>query len=154
MENPNNVLVLLEEENVISLRTAYVQDGGDLVALRLMPAWLDSSIPTGRRRYDLSWATQDCAWLYRRMRPPAEEAALMHALPCLAQDVRPMALDGPPQFKLVWTDSGHGLALYLNGEPWAFIDEDTHKGYSKGMLRAKFGDCPWDQELFERIFKP
>jgi len=71
MQSPiDNIRILIEEENVISLRAAYVQDDGDLVDLRLMPASLNSSVPAGGRRGDLTWATLDRAWLYRRLRSP------------------------------------------------------------------------------------
>lgn len=145
------VLTLLEADNVISLRTVYVQDDGDVACLRLMPAWLDSSVPTGRKRCDASWASQDYAYLYRHKRSPAEELELMQS-PCMQQCVRSMSFEHPPEFKLVWTDSGHGVALYLNGEPWAFIDETTHRGYSKGILEPLAGSSSWNQELFEKTF--
>jgi hypothetical protein len=51
------------------------------------------------------------------------------------------------------------VALYLNGEPWAFIYEGTHQGYSKGILKPAAAhlsqiDNLWDQELFEKKFMP
>jgi hypothetical protein len=63
-----------------------------------------------------------------------------------------MAFSKAPLFKLLWTDSGNGVALYLDGSPWAFIDEATHKGYSKGILKSSSWDFPWSQELFENLF--
>ena len=68
------------------------------------------------------------------------------------QGIRQMQFEKPPVFKLLWADSGNSVALYLNGEPWAFIDEKTHQGYSKAILNPKIGNL-WNQELFETIFK-
>jgi len=67
-----------------------------------------------------------------------------------------MRFESPPELRLLWADSGNTVALYLNGEPWAFIDEETHKGYSKGVLKPA-APLPamgnqWDQELFEKLF--
>jgi len=89
------------------------------------------------------------------MREPAAEAELMRGAPCVEQDVKPMEFEKPPKFKLLWTDSGQGVAAYLNGEPWAFIHDGTHQGYSKGILLPKAGSAIgnlWDQELFEKTF--
>ena len=63
-----------------------------------------------------------------------------------------MAFEKPPELKLIWTDSGNGFALFLNGEPWAYIQEEYHCGFSKGILRPTIGN-PWNQELFEKLFK-
>jgi hypothetical protein len=149
---------LLEENNVISLRTAYVVDNGNLVGFQLMPAWLDSSIPRkrGLARKDFEWVLSDQSYLYRHMRSVTEEVELMSCFPCVEQAVKPMRFESPPELRLLWADSGNTVALYLNGEPWAFIDEETHKGYSKGVLKPA-APLPamgnqWDQELFEKLF--
>lgn len=62
-----------------------------------------------------------------------------------------MVFKEPPAMKLLWTDSGQSVALFLNGEPWAFIHEGKNHGYSKGILRPAFGN-PWDRALFEKTF--
>jgi hypothetical protein len=76
-----------------------------------------------------------------------------------------LVFDEPPKFKLCWTDSGNSVVVYLNGEPWAFIDEHTQKAYSKGIMTdsemnpwyrdyvkaAKLGN-PWNQKQFETTF--
>jgi len=151
---------LLLEDNIISLRTAFVQDDGNLVSFCLMPAWLESSIPRKRSLApkDFEWASQDLAWLYRHMRSASEETALMSGFPRMSQDVKPMVFQKSPEFKLIWTDSGNSVALFLNGEPWAFIDEQTRQGYSKGIIKpAEAYLTPagnqWDQKLFEKTFE-
>jgi len=147
MSNPGT---LFEEDNVISLRTAAVEDNGNLVAFSLLPAWLSSSIPGSKPR-GFDWASEDFVWLYRHKRPDPEEVRLRYAFAPLEQILKPIAFDTPPQFKFEWSDSGNSVALYLNGEPWAFIAEDTHLGYSKGILDPEHKNS-WNQKLFEKIF--
>jgi len=139
---------------VISLRTAFVSDDGNLAYFYLNPADLVSLIPKGRSWWapkDFDWVEQDSIWLYRHMRSAAEEKKLMRAFPCLEQDVRPMTFEKPPEFNLLWADSGHSVALYLDGQPWAFIEEETHLGYSKGII-SRTHKKAWNQKLFERTF--
>lgn len=152
---------LLEEDNIISLRTALILDDGNTVYFCLMPADLEPLLPKGRNvsvLEDLEWAPKDRAWLYRHLRSPTGERKLSDTLPRIIESfIRPLAFDCPPSFKLLWSASGHGAILYINGEPWAFIDEATREGYSKGIVLPKEPHTPplakpWDQELFERIF--
>jgi len=62
-----------------------------------------------------------------------------------------MSFAEPPEFILLWADSGNSVAVLLNGEPWAFVYEEKNHGYSKGILKPENGNV-WDQELFEKIF--
>lgn len=64
---------------------------------------------------------------------------------------REMSFAKPPEFSLLWADSGNSVAVLLNGEPWAFVYEEKNHGYSKGILNPEHGNV-WDQELFEKIF--
>lgn len=148
-------LTLLQETNVISLRTASVRDDGDMVTFRLRPADIQSILPTGKERFapkDFECALQDFVWLYRHTRSELDELKLQREFPSVQQSIKPMLFKTPrPQFRLLWSDSGHSVALFINEEPWAFIEEDRHQGYSKGIL--KNGICNlWNQELFEKIF--
>jgi hypothetical protein len=152
---------LLEEENIISLRTAFVADDGNLVDFRLLPDWVGSAIPKKKNwaPKDFDWVSYDYAYLYRHKRSGAgEEDLAVDQHPHIEEGIKPLTFDKKPEFKLLWTDSGHSVALYLNGEPWAFIDEQTHTGYSKGILKRRSGlravGKLWDQELFENIFQP
>jgi hypothetical protein len=152
MQMADSPRILLEESNVISLRTAFVIDDGNVVCFRLMPAWLDSSVPSKPR--DFEWTSQDYAYLYRRRLSPVQERELMQSLNRWLQQVRPLQFAILPEFGLVWSENGNSVALKLNGEPWAFIDEKTHKGYSKGIMTtdAAMNESRWDQQLFERLF--
>ena len=153
----DGINIIIREENVISLRTAFVGDDGDIVDLRLTPFWTTSSLPEAKPK-GFDYISQDCAWLYRHTRSSSEEEKLISLYPPIVQsNLKPLLFSAPPEFKLVWTDSGHSVALFLNGEPWAFIDEQTHEGYSKGVLPPKKKHLPpigkqWNQDLFEKIF--
>lgn len=142
---------LFKQENVISLRTAGVCDDGNTASLSLFPADL---IRVASKNLD--WVHKDFIWLYRHLRLPAEERKLRDVYPpILEQDLRPMEFSGSPNFRLIWTDSGNGLALCINEEPWAFIDEVTHFGYSKGVLKSGVNDNTmnmWNEELFVREY--
>jgi hypothetical protein len=145
--------VLLTEDNPISLRTATVLDDGNLVYLSLSDEWHASSISRKRsHREMLERALLDSVWLYRHPRSSFEEVKLRQGSYCAAQDLRPLAFKNPPELRIVWTDTGNGLALFLNGEPWAFIDEQTRRGYSKGFLDPADPEA-WNEELFRKIFE-
>jgi hypothetical protein len=140
------------EDNVVSLRTAAISDNGDFVIFRLTPAWLETAIPGSWPR-GTDWVSQDRVWLYRHLRSPAEEVKLARGIPCVQHNI--LAREAASEFKLLWSDSGHGVAIYVDGEPWGFTDERTHKGYSKGILRrmsSKTMTSAWNQELFEKLF--
>ena len=146
--------ILLRENNVISLRTAFVTDDGNLVELRLHPADLTSRIPSGGKpsaTLNFKWVLEDSVWIYRHLRSVTDELELKNSPPCVDQKVRALLFESPPALTLQWSDSGHGVALYVNEEPWAFIDEATHRGYSKGILDATWKN-QWNQELFEKLF--
>ena len=66
-------------------------------------------------------------------------------------DIKQLVFEKQPELKLLWTDSGNSVAVYVNGELWAFIDEDTQKAYSKGILNPRLGNF-WNQEVFEKTF--
>ena len=151
-----NSKILLVENNVISLRPAFVTDIGSLVGFHLNPADLASKVPKGRKwsaPKDFEWVSDDSVWLYRHLMSNADELRLKKDFPYYVDHgVKPLSFEHPPKFELLWTDSGHSVALYMNGEPWAFIDEASHQGYSKGIIDATSGN-PWNHKLFEKIFK-
>lgn len=139
---------LLVEHNIVSLRSAFVLDDGDLIYFLLLPRWLDSSVPRSN-----DYGKSDLTCVYRRKRSFFTEIGLLRSLSPLQRCVKPIKFATTPELKLLWADSGHSVALILNGEPWSFIHEEKNHGFSKGVLRASLGN-PWDQDLFERTFKP
>jgi hypothetical protein len=144
---------LLEQENVISLRTAYVFDDGNMVDFTLLEVDFEALIAAK----DFEWTARNRVWLYRHLRSPLGEKELMGGFPLIEQGIKPMAFLEDPTFRLLWSDSGNSVALYVNGEPWAFIDEQTQAGFSKGILKPRKPSLSpvgrfWDQGLFEKIF--
>jgi hypothetical protein len=136
---------LLIEDNVISLRTAMVLDHGELISFRLLPReWDDPN--------DSSFVTKDQVWLYRHDRTDSEIDSSRDELFFIRKYVRNIAFPETPKFTLVWTDSGNGVAVLVDGQPWALIDESTRQGYSKGILEPSYVGNPWNQELFEQTF--
>jgi len=131
-----NHKILLVQSNVISLRTAFVTDIGNLVEFSLNPADLASKVPKGRKWWapkDFEWVLDDSVWLYRPLMSIADELKLKKDFPYYVDHgVKPISFELPPKFQLLWADSGHSVALYLNGEPWAFIDEASHQGVQQG----------------------
>jgi hypothetical protein len=147
----NRTKTVFEESNVISLRTALVIDDGEHITLSLNPALTPQPTKNLYKVEFRDWLKTCFIYLYRHMRCPAEEEALIKNPYSVGRNVRPMAFEGRPHFKLLWTDSGNSVALYLNGEPWAFFEEQTCKGYTKGILNSADGNL-WDQVLFEKTF--
>jgi hypothetical protein len=147
---------LIEEHNIISLRTAFIIDVDGSVALQLLPA--ESSMSTEQNIYKTEyweWLKAYYAILYQHT--PSASGMLIRG-------IKQMAFEQPPKLKLLWTDSGNSVAVYLDDEPWAFIDESTQKGYSKGVLNSEnkaswwhktyHGTETWDQNVFKKTFFP
>jgi hypothetical protein len=169
---------IMEEENLVSLRSAIVQDDGYVVSLML----------TARKEITstskFNFAKAGFTYLYRRRRSCFARMSLAprgatqkhlfqtgsttqrkrgvrgwisyfayrRLLISLEADIKQIEFPCQPELKLLWKDSGHSVALHLNGEPWAFILAEKNHGYSKGILRPTIGN-PWDQTLFESIFR-
>ena len=62
-----------------------------------------------------------------------------------------MAFDTTPSLRLLWTESGNGVALFLQDKPWAFFHESKNHGFSKGILTSTVGN-PWNEQLFQATF--
>jgi hypothetical protein len=171
---------LLEEENLISLRTAEVCDDGYMVFFRLSPrSECEAPQPGNYTKIHL-------INLYRRKRSFCSRIFLLslgetqkglarspftfrhnQSLPgkwfdhlllrrmsiSLERGIKVMEFTTPPEFKLLWSNSGHSVALLLNGEAWAFIREGHNHGYSKGIIESSAGNV-WNQKLFEETFAP
>jgi hypothetical protein len=135
--------VWLEKENAISLRTAIVVDDGDVVSFQLMPNFA-SSIPG----QELPWPR---VWLFRHARSEFEEQKLKNSFPCIQHDLVALSFQDSHRLSLLWDESGHSAAIYLDGQPWAFVAHETGVGYSKGIL-DNCSEQLWNQELFERTF--
>jgi hypothetical protein len=145
---------LSEQENIISLRRAVVQDDGSLVDMLLMLADEDLLKTAGKplRPKDLDWIRESCTYLYRHPTSPEDEKEMLQSCSSWQRGVRQMRLETPPAIDFLWSESGHTVVLCLDGEPWSFIDEETRKGYSKGVIQPAAGE-PWSQRIFDKIVK-
>jgi hypothetical protein len=151
--------MLFKEKNIVSLRTAYVSEhkNRNLVSLSLSPIERELRESWGTGPIRLDWVSKDIVYLYRYMIAPSEEMKLMQSVRSWELQLKPLKFERTPEYRLCWSDSGNSVALYLDGEPWAFICEGNHSGYSKGILRPLVASMPkignqWDQTLFERTF--
>ena len=139
----SNSRILVEEYNIISLRTALVMDDGESVGLQLAPA--DSSVLTRLNPFKDEFMERfACYFTFLYLH---QHIQLDHNL-----GIKKMQFVKPPAFKLLWVESGNSVAVCINGEPWAFVHEETQKSYSKGVLGSRAGN-PWNQELFEKTFQ-
>lgn len=51
-----------------------------------------------------------------------------------------------------FSPDGNSVAVFIRGEPWAFIAPNTPRGYSKSLsVACPFGQ-PWSQQLFDALF--
>jgi len=67
------------------------------------------------------------------------------------KNLKVMQFTRQPEMRLRWTDPGDSVALFLEGQPWAFIHREKNHGYSKGVLRPGYGNT-WDENLFAQTF--
>ena len=169
---------VLREENPISLCSAFVLDDGYEVTFGMRPRNLFPAFrgdPDGgrwksanlyrRRRSFLSRMTlaprganqeQSFAWSrsYRKKGTLISwfgRLAYRRFLISLEKDLKAMEFTQPPEMRLLWTDPGDSVALFLEGQPWAFFHRDKNDGYSKGVLRPGRGNT-WDEGLFQETF--
>jgi hypothetical protein len=135
--------ILIEEYNVISLRTAFVIDDGECIGLQLFPVRSSlNPMPDPRSNECIDWLKRYSAFLYQHYHTQLNRHA----------GIKMLRFVKTPEFEILWSDTGNSVAVCLNGEPWAFIDEQTEKSYSKGVLAYSTGN-PWNQELFEKGFQ-
>jgi len=51
-----------------------------------------------------------------------------------------------------FSPDGDSVAVFIRGEPWAFIARNTPRGYSKSLSSVCSFGQPWSQELFDALF--
>jgi len=56
-------------------------------------------------------------------------------------------------FSFKWSISGEAVALLYKGNPIAFIDLNEKYGFSKAVIAESPIVNPWDNMLYEKIFK-
>lgn len=147
----NESEIVIEESNVISLRTVWVIDNKEYVTFSLDPALEPAPTKNIYKVEYGKWLDSCFIRLYRHMKSVETENEIQKDLYSVGRNIRPLKFGKPPQIKLQWSDSGNSVALFLNEEPWAFFEEETKKGYTKGILNSSAGNL-WCQGLFEKTF--
>jgi hypothetical protein len=135
------------EDNVVSLRTVYFFDDGVLGSLVLLPPDPDCR-PDGHLHSDVCWVYKRHRSLIDRMKGCYEK----HKSASILQQLKPLKIRINPQISFLWSDSGHSVAVVVDGEPMGFIVEDKFCGYSKAIETPGIGNT-WDEELFRKTFK-
>lgn len=51
-----------------------------------------------------------------------------------------------------FSPDGESVAVFLRGQPWAFIARDERRGYSKSVSAVGPFGQPWNQHLFDELF--
>jgi|SRR5213082_804759 len=135
-------------ENVISLRTAVFEDDGVLATLVLLP-------PDPDRRPDGHLHRGVC-WVYRRhpsLHSTSAKASLKkHTGSTVFENLRPLKIGLDPEVSFLWSESGHSVAVVVDGEPMGFISEHKHCPYSKSEKTPPVNQNPWDEDVFRRLF--
>jgi hypothetical protein len=102
---------------------------------------------------------------------PAADCFVYSVVPPTEELVAPHGTSGPPillrrfasevalqpdvpanSHRFEFSADGHSVAVFIRGEPWAFIARDERRGYSKSIsVAGPFGQ-PWGQQLFDDLF--
>ena len=138
--------IIFSEENIVSLRTAIVLEDDDIISLFLTPP-PHRLAASGTRNY----ARHDYVWLYRRKQSFFAEV-LIHLRRSVKRNIKAKSFAKIPRMGFKWSDSGDSVAIFFDGIPWAFINENKDRGFSKGVLKSAVVN-PWNQELFETLFQ-
>jgi hypothetical protein len=137
----------ISEGNVISLRTAIFTDDGVVGTLVLLP-------PIPDRRPDGHLQANVC-WVYKRHRSIMDRMKgcyRKHRNAFILQHMRPLKVRPNPDLSFLWSESGHSVALTVDGEPMGFIPEDRFSGCSKSSKNPRVMNL-WNEDLFQKIFK-
>lgn len=172
--------ILISDENAVSLLTAFVRDNGRFVALlvhrqsmafeggnrewTMVPLYRHRlglsrriALITGVVDSDMSTASAHVCRIRGTgyIREWRTKCRLRYILLKHIKNIRERNFTQSVKFKLRWSDSGHDVAVYLNGEPWAFVHGGSKQGYSKGImdLSCSMGNL-WDESLFVSTFLP
>lgn len=140
-------MILISEENVISLRTAIVFEDRGIVSL-----YLTSRAETFGAHQTPNHVKHDVIWLYRNRKSFLGETLARLRLYSLEKNIKTRTLGPAPEIGFKWADCGNSVAVILAGDPWAFILEGKNHGYSKGISKRTICN-PWEQALFDATFK-
>jgi len=102
---------------------------------------------------------------------PAADCFVYSVVPPTDELVMPQGTGGPPillrrfaselalqpdvpanSHRFEFSLDGHSVAVFVRGEPWAFIARDEPRGYSKSISAVGPFGQPWSQQLFDDLF--
>ena len=102
---------------------------------------------------------------------PAADCFVYSVVPPTDELVTPQDTGGPPillrrfaseralqpdvpanSHRLEFSPDGHSVAVFIRGEPWAFIARDEPLGHSKSISAAGPFGQPWNHQLFDDLF--
>jgi len=131
-------------DNVISLRTAVFKDDGVLGTLVLLPPEPDRR-PNGHLHSDV-------CWVYRRHPSLIEGSAKVSLKKQEGCNLQPLKIRLDPEISFLWSESGHSVAVVVDGEPLAFISEHKYCSYSKSEKTPPVHQNPWNEDMFRQLF--
>jgi hypothetical protein len=137
--------LFLSVGSTVSGRNAILEDDGFTMLLYLSGT-CDTKPVADCFVYSLVPPTEKLVAPHGRSGPPillrrfASEVALQPDVPANAH-------------RFEFSPDGHSVAVFVRGEPWAFIARDEPHGYSKSISAdGPFGH-PWNQQLFDDLFE-
>ena len=137
----------IEDENVISLRTAAFDDDGIIGVLHLCPR--------SEKTRDDSHLYKSFCWVYKRRSKLVFKLSRQyrnHKLKHIFSQLREMAIPLSPDIRFLWSEDGMSVAVLIDGEPLGCFIETKFHGYSKSVLPGSALGNAWDEELFKTVF--
>ena len=137
----------LHADNVISLRTVVFEDDGVLGCFVLLPPMPDQR-PDGHLHSDVCWVYKRHRSIWDRLRGCYRK----HKSAFILGHMKSLKIRPDPVVSFLWSDSGHSVALIVDGEPMGFIAEEKFCAYSKAFEGPEVMNT-WDENLFQKTFK-
>ena len=136
--------LFLSVRSTVSGRHAILEDDG-LSVLLYLTVPTDTKLAADCFVYSVVPPTEELVAPHGKSGPPillrrfATDAALQQGVPANAH-------------RFEFSPDGHSVAVFIRGEPWAFIARDDHRGYSRSISAdGPFGHA-WNQHLFDNLF--
>lgn len=142
----NEAVITKREENIISLRTAYFWDDGVMGTLVLLPPVSD--------RWAEGQIHGDVCWVYKRRRPLLSRLKgcyRRHESASVLREMKAGTVSEYPEIEFKWADTGHSVAVLVDGVALGFIAESRANSCSKAFVKQGNSNH-WDEELFQRTF--
>ena len=143
-DNVGSDRLFLAFRSTVSGRHSTLEDDG-------FGVWLYLTSPTDAK------PVADC-FVYSVV-PPTEMLSTPHAetgppvlLRRFASDVAVQPDIPAKAHRTEFSPDGDSVAVFIRGEPWAFIARNTPRGYSKSLSSVCSFGQPWSQELFDALF--